>query len=1262
MNDPHRSAVPWAALAVLVTFVSSTLLEPKAFDLLRPAEKDRAQAHSGSALEIDARLWEDPFTAVRRHEADRIERCNRKEAAARAECRVGPLNGRRSPEALRAHLDRNADGDIDADSLLVVVLVPGNPFVGAEESRRRTRFALLAGLQADGYNADSGEQIGVIQLPLGPAPAAVAALGRGQISALGSGAVGAVPAVADADTEVGPEDVLLVPYELLSSGRDLQEARRLAARAARPAVRHAASAAVPQAPAGVGVGFQRPQEPLGHQGPRRRPYHRVTVVWVDEAALPSPKLDGVARLLHTVVQCDGTECPSLAVIGPSSSDGLNLALEGLRARAEASRMAPGSADSDLTSGYRLLANAHFLLPSATVQELDLPALKRWRASQGDDGQPGLLQRFVTHHMNDILPERRTWAPEQQAVRITRTIADDAGVGHRLAGEVMLRMPRYSKRRIVNVVESDSLYARALHQRMQRSLSSHDHVTRVDVEFFFRGLDGVTVREAAAQAVPTKGSAEANIEWPEARNQLDYLRRMAAELKRSESAINGGPIGAIGIFANDVHDKLLILQALRETFPDKVFFTTDMDARFVHPKTLPFTRNLVVASSLPLKFPADVDVLPDGRVAHALHQTQAGTPPLRDMYQTATYMAARIAACSGAMCARLHGINTQALAVPSLYEIGRNHAVPIDGLEAAAWWRQHPVRSQGWVLVGGLCVLGVALLGWPSTPALRAARGRLFGRAPQGAEAGSPQRAETGWPPLRVTWLLCPAYGLWLGLAAASIQEALSPYSLEGSGVVIWVLVGGALGLLLAPGLRVLSPARRLAGAPDAAGSTQGVSAMVVGLSVLFMVALLAAAAWQVDVSDRRNAEPLLWLQGVSSWPSHFLHLAALLGVLLSLDVFWDRNRRLRDEDAQWLGWSATRLPELSVVAGPLLRCRRWLRWARCSFVLTWALPQAHEVTFGALWQRYQHLCKPSARCLRLVCWYVLTVVAAMLLFWSISENFRPQVPVRGFLHRSVVTVGMLLGLMALPALVVAVADATMVTVRLLLALSRGRTRYPMGTVAQFSLGLGPQVSWAFSQALEANPAQRAPVVVLPPPLPSPSPPPATLEAPRPTEPAVPPDPPGHPHHTLLDDWLDIQVAARQTQAVAPLVMGPFIVLALLVMARSRLFDQWAMTWPIALTVAAYLLWLIGLAVLLKVAAERLRTRALASMQADQRWLAGHGAELNPLKAAFDGLIKSVQEMRTGAFAPITSQPLVASLLLPLGGAGSVQLLDLLLAR
>jgi hypothetical protein len=1246
MAERGGTQIPWASLAVVVAFVSSTVLVPKAFEILRPPERDRAQAYSGANLEVDARLWEDPFAAVRRHEADRKERCNSGNKEAR-ECDKTLLAWRRSPQMLRNQLDGNNDGEIDVkETLLMAVLVPGNPFVGAEESRRRTRFALLAGLQAEGYFSDSAEQIGLLQLPMAPlspfSPLVPFSATAPASSALAAAAAKTV-------------DWLQLPYELLSRNRDV----RAGGEATTSAVAEAASGAQSEAPAGAPSSAKK-----------QRHFERVAVVWVDESALPGPKLDGVARLMDTVIHCREKVCPRLVVIGPSSSDGLNTALDGLDIAMKRRIQGEEVVDESLANGYRLLGNAHFYSPSATISEQGMTLLRRYGLS---------LQEFLDGRFAGIVPERGQLKPEERAVRFVRTVADDDVVASLLAAEVLQRLPVGRCRRVVTLVESDSIYARGLEKRFRLLLGQADQggdsganqapceeepwyswrsipqqIKRVDQAYFFRGMDGVTLRDGAERPAPagkaTGNSAGSAVEWPEARDQLDYLRRMAEDLKRSESAQGRGPIGAIGIFANDVHDKLLVLQALHDTFPDKVFFTTDMDARFVHPRALPFTRNLVVASSLPLQFPVQLTDGKDGSVRMANRQLQEGTPPLRDMYQTATYLAARMAACLR-RCEAVRDLANAALASPSVYEIGRSSAVAVDGFDAKAQRHQHPGRHQGWALGFGLLVLAAALLGWPSTPALRHARTRWL----QGPGAAPAQEV----PVSRMASLLCVGYGLWLGFAAASVQEASAPLSLGLNGALCWALLGGLAALvLLVPWRGMLGPA------PSAQASLTaqlGSFLRLAAQQAAPLAALLAAAIQLTDPAQLGHGEPLLWLEGISAWPSHFLNLLALLTVLLAMDFYWQQAARLNQSEVRWLSLPVEpllkRVPQPDDSGSPaLFKLQDWL--ARYS-LLAWRLPAPGPVEFNGIWQRYQQLSGPWPRVLRVIFWYGVTLFGAFCLFVVFSDNYVPEVPVRGAEHYKLVRLGLTLAMFASPALVVAVADTTMATVRFMAVLNNGRTQYPAHVVARFARELGAEHQALLAAPIAADPGQRGSVDANKD---------TNKDANQAASDAANADlnqgaRPASSAHSLLDDWIDIQVVARQTKVVGLLIVAPFVVLAVMVLARSRLFDNWAMTWPIALTAAVYLLWLVGLAVALKISAEKLRTNALQRMQADLRWLGGAGGGRDKLVEPFKRLISAVENNTTGAFAATFDQPLVTSLMVPLGGAGGAQLLDyVLLAR
>lgn len=1159
---------PWASAAVLLAFVASTQLVPHAFDALRPAEKARAQAPLDPDLEVNARLWEDPFAALRRYEVERSERCERlrKQATARldVDCQ-GRVADARNPLQLAARLDDDHDNKLD-DTLILLGLMPGADFVGAEEARRRIRYATLAGLLAQGYMPDNAERLSLLEFDL---------LTPGLLS---STAVAKDPGAAWGS--------YVVPYELLS----LRRQRAVAA-----------------------DGAERPPDPSR--------YDRVAVLWVDESSLPLRKLDALARLVDQVMgsagrdaaghrRADSAAVPRLAVIGPSSTDALRTALRDLRCAAElnnvegirVSRRAREDATlcatrdtrlgaglpPDVLAGYRLLSRAQFYNSASTAPISILAELDAGDRLLGDLGRES-LDRFLSHQFSRLTGDD----PVQHPVRMERTVGDDTDLIQRLVAELQLRLSRTAGR-IVLVAERDSIYAQALVSKIAEALPP-ERAKQLQVIYFFRGIDGATTKDGAAVAAPSSPKAPPTLEWPESRDQLDYLRRLGTQLKQSEADTRLSPIGTIGILANDVHDKLLVLQALHEDFSDRMFFTTDMDARYLHPRTQAFTRNLVVASSLPLAFYP----VPPGQF-----DLQAGTPPLRDNYQTSTYAAARRAGCRNDACREEErGALTAVLSQPSVYEIGRSVSVPLGGYALKAAPRGGLAGRAAVALAMAGLVLG-GLFVWPGTPAVRQATAVLL----PGRAGGDGQLLDA------TDLMLVTLHAALLAFVLASLVEFVWPGQ-PGA----WrglAMAGAAAGGLLLVGLT----------APRTARAGRGV-AQARALALSLLAAGLLWWCWPVRLPEPcASCEPMVWLEGVSAWPSHLIHLLGLVLILWTLDWAWaDAQRRLQ-QDSRWLQMEA---PIIHTRVGRLLR-----DWWEHGSVLFWRAGVGFSCDFKVLWAEYGERGGPLPRALRCAFWYGLTVAVVLLIFISVNGLQVPAVPVRGASHRHLVATGLYALLFLLPLLIVTVADSITLLYRFVKHLNAGRSYYPDETVQMVSRALGAEHAALWAERFAARPQDRG------------------RTAAQGGDDFV--------MHTLLDDWIDVRVVARRSAPVARLVIWPFVVLALLVVARSRLFDNWALTPAIAVGVSFYVAVLIGLTLLLKQAAENTRRRALASMQADLRWLAGSGKPRADLVEPFKRLIAQVENETEGAFAPFFDQPLLKAMLVPLGGAGGTQLFDYLL--
>jgi hypothetical protein len=133
----------------------------------------------------------------------------------------------------------------------------------------------------------------------------------------------------------------------------------------------------------------------------------------------------------------------------------------------------------------------------------------------------------------------------------------------------------------------------------------------------------------------------------------------------------------------------------------------------------------------------------------------------------------------------------------------------------------------------------------------------------------------------------------------------------------------------------------------------------------------------------------------------------------------------------------------------------------------------------------------------------------------------------------------------------------------------------------------------------------------------------------------------------LSAYNEIFFVAQRTQAVAPLIWYPLLVLTLLVVARSSFFDNW--TWPASLVLIFAITgaWALGSAILLRRAAEQLRETALN----DLRRFRLLGREVEAKRQMFDQLITEIRDLKTGAFAPLTDQPFIRAVLFPGAAVG-----------
>jgi hypothetical protein len=410
---------------------------------------------------------------------------------------------------------------------------------------------------------------------------------------------------------------------------------------------------------------------------------------------------------------------------------------------------------------------------------------------------------------------------------------------------------------------------------------------------------------------------------------------------------------------------------------------------------------------------------------------------------------------------------------------------------------------------------------------------------------------------------------------------------------------------------------------------------------------MASSFWDVVTttkpSDTESGEPFAPLSGTSGWPGQIFRTLLIVLFTWFLDYTWFRVGDVagRIEAEYFPGGSvADEVPRPG-------RMKRILLAILNSFIWSWRPKVALAgggIDGSRLWSEYRLRLRNWPRFVRLML-SVIGLAIVLLLANTVIGGSIPVIPARGIGDRDLIGLTMYLHGLAVASLLVLVGDATILTWRFITVLRSGRTVYPRTTLRNFAAELGPDLRDAAARPIVPQIVEREG-------FPEVDGRPATDDGAVQTE--------DSPRNSLLDDWIDVRLLAEHTAAIGPLIVFPFILVALMVVARSQLFDNWQFGGSVLFVLVLYVLWAVGIAFLLNFGAEVARRRAVDRMEADLLWLQGAGAGASKLAGRFPTLIEQVRNMRKGAFAPFFEQPLVRAILVPLGGAGGIQLIEFLL--
>jgi hypothetical protein len=143
VNDPDKSIDTWKKYfqPLVLILLTSVLALQLPLESKRPAIDPRPGTALG--IQLDARLWMDPFDAPRRDDPDHKHETN-----------MDDLGGQ-----IVRHMTEDTANIHGNKVIFLAVMVDGGPYFESLERRRRTRYAVISGLMVKGYIPEDRDHI-----------------------------------------------------------------------------------------------------------------------------------------------------------------------------------------------------------------------------------------------------------------------------------------------------------------------------------------------------------------------------------------------------------------------------------------------------------------------------------------------------------------------------------------------------------------------------------------------------------------------------------------------------------------------------------------------------------------------------------------------------------------------------------------------------------------------------------------------------------------------------------------------------------------------------------------------------------------------------------------------------------------------------------------------------------------------------------------------------------------------------------------------
>ncbi|MCW8936226.1 MAG: hypothetical protein OQK98_16050 [Gammaproteobacteria bacterium] len=158
---------------------------------------------------------------------------------------------------------------------------------------------------------------------------------------------------------------------------------------------------------------------------------------------------------------------------------------------------------------------------------------------------------------------------------------------------------------------------------------------------------------------------------------------------------------------------------------------------------------------------------------------------------------------------------------------------------------------------------------------------------------------------------------------------------------------------------------------------------------------------------------------------------------------------------------------------------------------------------------------------------------------------------------------------------------------------------------------------------------------------------------------------------ISTEKLKIDLVVKRSKVVDKLICFPFIILTLMILSRSSVFDRWHTSPQLAFVILLGLIIALSSAIRLRNSAKMIRYYALKNLNDIYKTLLYK--EANPdkflnnkttlcnsrMSESVKNLIEEIRNIKTGPFTPLAQHPIISAIALPFGGVGGLYIIDAL---